>query len=394
MAGNQREMQRKEKKAQKDRKNKTILWIVIAVIIAVLVIMKVCEININTVKENLTDSDGNFSLSLNSDSSGFPYSIDSSQNVVVRNINNKIGVLTPMSFTVLDTKKGKEQYTFSHGFSNPILKNSGVYALIYDQGAEKMRLDNTSENIYEFSAENDILCADVAKNGTVATAQTASDTVSQIIVYNESLKVKATIPVSYGYVVNIAVNNSGGKVAFVALNSEGAQLKPKLFVYSVGDDSPLAQLDLPSGNVAELAYSSDNLYVVADSYLSVVTGNKNLKTVFESGKINTLCYSFTPSDELIIAYNSYSNSTDNKVARVGAGGKVKKQISVKGNIRSVSAASNSFSVLTDSSIYTYTLGSMKQKAKSTVDDSVKSICRVGSSVYIHKQSIIDKNENK
>ena len=37
MAGNQREMRKKELKAKKDRKNKTIIWIIIAIVVAVLI---------------------------------------------------------------------------------------------------------------------------------------------------------------------------------------------------------------------------------------------------------------------------------------------------------------------------------------------------------------------
>jgi flagellar basal body-associated protein FliL len=41
VAGNQREMRKKELKAKKDRKNKTIIWIIIAIVVAVLIVMKV-----------------------------------------------------------------------------------------------------------------------------------------------------------------------------------------------------------------------------------------------------------------------------------------------------------------------------------------------------------------
>ena len=60
MAGNQREMRKKELKAKKDRKNKTIIWIIIAIVVAVLIVMKVCEININTVKSILPIQAVNF----------------------------------------------------------------------------------------------------------------------------------------------------------------------------------------------------------------------------------------------------------------------------------------------------------------------------------------------
>ena len=77
---------------------------------------------------------------------------------------------------------------------------------------------------------------------------------------------------------------------------------------------------MPNCNVLELKYNSDNLYVVADDYIGIVSNQKKLKTVFECGKINTVCYTFTPNDELVLAYNDYSNSTENKLVRVRASG--------------------------------------------------------------------------
>ena len=358
MAGNQREMRKKELKAKKDRKNKTIIWIIIAIVVAVLIVMKVCEININTVKEHFTDSSGKLSISQNVDKNNFSYNLDSSQNVTVKNINNKLGVLTPSTFTVIDTKKAVAKYTFDHGYSNPVIKTSGIYSLLVDQGSTKMRLDNTSENVYENELKGNILCGDVAKNGNTALATLSGDKLCNVTVYNKSLDKKMSYDFDYGYIIDIAINNSGSKIAFVALN-----------------------------------YNSDNLYVVADDYIGIVSNQKKLKTVFECGKINTVCYTFTPNDELVLAYNDYSNSTENKLVRVRAGGNTKSETTVNGNIRYISASPSVVSVLTDSNIVTYSLGNMKQKKRVSVDDSVKSICQMGSAVFIHRQSLIERNES-
>ena len=408
MAGNQREMRKKELKAKKDRKNKTIIWIIIAIVVAVLIVMKVCEININTVKEHFTDSSGKLSISQNVEKNNFSYNLDSSQNVTVKNINNKLGVLTPSTFTVIDTKKAVAKYTFDHGYSNPVIKTSGIYSLLVDQGSTKMRLDNTSENVYENELKGNILCGDVAKNGNTVLATLCGDVAKNgntvlatlsgdklcnVTVYNKSLDKKMSYDLDYGYIVDIAINNSGSKIAFVALNSKNAQLKAKLYTMNVGTSEPKAILDLPNCNVLELKYNSDNLYVVADDYIGIVSNQKKLKTVFECGKINTVCYTFTPNDELVLAYNDYSNSTENKLVRVRAGGNTKSETTVNGNIRYISASPSVVSVLTDSNIVTYSLGNMKQKKRVSVDDSVKSICQMGSTVFIHRQSLIERNES-
>lgn len=393
MANNQREMHRKELKAKKDKRNKTIIWILIAIVVVILVIMKVLEININTIKENLTDSNGKISISSKVDTNNFPYNLDSSQGVTVKNINNKLGVLTPTSYTVLDTKNGKARYTFDHGYSNPIIRSSGIYSLIFDQGNKSLRLDNTSENVYEREMDGDILCCDVAKNGNIVVASISGDKLCRVNVYNKSLNVKLTYDVDYGYIIDIAINNSGTKVAFVAVNSKNAQLKPVLYTMNVGTKEPKAKIDLPSTNVLELKYTSNNLYVIGDNYIGIVTNQKKLKNIFECGKINTVSYTFTPNNELVLAYNDYSNSTDNKLVRVKAGGNTKTETEISGNIRSITASSTVVSVLGDSNITTYRLGNLKVKSKTTVDDSVKSVCQMGSTVFVHKQSVIDKSES-
>ena len=239
--------------------------------------------------------------------------------MTVKNINNKLGVLTPSTFTVIDTKKAVAKYTFDHGYSNPVIKTSGIYSLLVDQGSTKMRLDNTSENVYENELKGNILCGDVAKNGNTVLATLSGDKLCNVTVYNKSLDKKMSYDLDYGYIIDIAINNSGSKIAFVALNSKNAQLKAKLYTMNVGTSEPKAILDLPNCNVLELKYNSDNLYVVADNYIGIVSNQKKLKTVFECGKINTVCYTFTPNDELVLAYNDYSNSTENKLVRVRAG---------------------------------------------------------------------------
>ena len=277
--------------------------------------------------------------------------------------------------------------------SNPVIKTSGIYSLLVDQGSTKMRLDNTSENVYENELKGNILCGDVAKNGNTALATLSGDKLCNVTVYNKSLDKKMSYDFDYGYIIDIAINNSGSKIAFVALNSKNAQLKAKLYTMNVGTSEPKAILDLPNCNVLDLKYNSDNLYVVADDYIGIVSNQKKLKTVFECGKINTVCYTFTPNDELVLAYNDYSNSTENKLVRVRAGGNTKSETTVNGNIRYISASPSVVSVLTDSNIVTYSLGNMKQKKRVSVDDSVKSICQMGSAVFIHRQSLIERNES-
>lgn len=391
MADNQREMSRREKKAKKDKRNKIIIWIIIAVIILILAVMKICEININSVKDRFTDENGSFTLSDGVTEDNFPYALDSSKNVTIKNVNKKIGVLTPLSFTVIDSGDGEEEYSFIHGYSNPILKASGVYTLIYDQGAQSMRLDTTSGCIYETQAKRNIFCADVAKNGSVVYAVTSKEKKCDVCVYSKSLKEQMCFSTSDGFVTAAAINDSAKKIAFVAVDSENAQLKSTLYTMNVGSDEITAQLELPQGNVIELEYSSDNIYVIGDTFLCTVSNQKDMTVVYEQGSVNTVSYTYTPSSELVYVYNGYNNSSDNTVARVKPNGKIRCETKVAGTVKSVSASSNALTVLTGSEIISYKLSNLEQTGTAAADDSCKAVCRMGSEVFVHRQSLLDRN---
>ena len=188
MAGNQRRIEREERREQRERKHKLIVWIVIAIVVLALIIMKICEVNVNSIKDRFTDANGNFTLTEGVVTDNFPFSLDASQNVIVTDFNNMLGMLTPNSFTVLESKEASVNYAFEHGYSNPVLSTEGVYSLVYDQGSNNYRLDTTSQAVYEEETAKSILCADVAKNGTVALATTSKEKLCDVTLISKALK--------------------------------------------------------------------------------------------------------------------------------------------------------------------------------------------------------------
>ena len=389
MAGNQRKIEREERREQREKKHKLVVWILIAVVVLALIIMKICEVNVNSIKDRFTDAEGNFTLTEGVVTDNFPFSLDASQNVIVTDFNNMLGVLTPNSFTVLDSKEASVNYAFEHGYSNPVLEAEGVYSLIYDQGAKNYRLDTTSQAVYEEESARSILCADVAKNGTVAVASASKEKLCDVTVMSKALKELFSFSVSEGYIVDIALNDSGKELAIAVVNSQNAALVTTVYTYNVGGSTEGKAVQLPSGVLAEIRYSGKNIWAVGDNYLGVIRKGE-FSSVFEQGSINTICFDFTSAGDLLIAYGGYSNSTDCKLSFVKSSGKVKNDISLDANIKDVSATAGIAYVLTNDEIIGYNYKNGEEKGRYDNNDSVKSICALGSSVYTHKQSVIDK----
>jgi hypothetical protein len=392
VAGNQREAQRKNRRAEKDRRNKRIIWIAIAVVVLILAVMKIFEINVNSVKDYFTDSDGKFTITDRVIDDNFPYNLDSAQTLSFDAVNNKLGILTPNSFTVIDNKDAGTEYAFDHGYSNPVMSSSGIYTLVYDQGSKNMRLDTTSSSVYENTLENSIYCAAVAKNGSVVYATVSSEKKSAVTVVTKSLKRQLFYETSDGYVVAAAINNSGSKIAFALVNSESAQLKFTVYTMNVGSNEVKKEIELPAGNLLALRYSSNNIFVIGDSYLGVIPGQKKYHPVIEAGNMSTICYTFSPSGDLLIVYGDYNKSSENTLARVSASGRVRRETKISSAVKCVSCSSSLVSVLTNSSIITCNLSNLENKGNMKTDDSSKAICQMGSQVYIHRQSVIEKSE--
>lgn len=389
MAGNQRKIEREERREQRERKHKLIVWIVIAIVVLALIIMKICEVNVNSIKDRFTDANGNFTLTEGVVTDNFPFSLDASQNVIVTDFNNMLGVLTPNSFTVLESKEASVNYAFEHGYSNPVLSTEGVYSLVYDQGSNNYRLDTTSQAVYEEETAKSILCADVAKNGTVALATTSKEKLCDVTLISRALKEEWSFSISNGYIVDIALNDSGKELAVAVVNSENAELVTTVYTYIAGGSDEGEAVQLPSGTLAKIRYSGANIWTVGDTYLGVIKKGEYVP-VFEQGSINTNCYSFTSSGDLLIAYGGYSNSTDCTLSYVKSNGKVKTDISLAANIKDVSVTAGLVYVLTTDEIISYNYKNGEEKNRYDNNDSVKSICALGSSVYTHKQSVIDK----
>lgn len=391
MAGNQREMERRERREQREKKHKLIIWAILAVIILVLVIMKICEINVNSIKNHFTDANGDFTLTDGVAEDNFPYSLDSSQAVTLVNVNNRIGVLTPNSYTVLDGKDASADYFFEHGYSNPVLVSSGIYSLIYDQGAKKYRLDTLSQAVYEEDMTNTILCADVSKNGTVAIATTSKEKLCDVTVITKALKEEYSFSISSGYIVDIALNDSSKELAIAVVNSENAELVTTVYTYSVGGSGGGAEIRLPSGVLADIKYASNHIWTVGDSYLGIIKGDEYTEC-YAAGTISTKCYDYNQSGDVVLAYGNYSNSSDCTVSYVKSSGKIKNEFSVSANVKDISATSALVTILTSNDIVSYNIKNGEEKQRVSTTESVKSLCRIGSSVFVHRQSVIDRSE--
>ena len=386
MASNERQIAREEKKRRSQRRVRIAIWFIILAVALGLIGMKVAEIDFSQLSQRFH---GSGSAAITADA--YPYNLDSSKNVHMTAQNDKLTVLTGVSVTVLNPTDASVNYAYNHGYANPIMKNAGNYICVFDQGANRLRLDTLSGDVYESKTENAILTADVNKSGDVIYATQSDENKSSVTVMDSKLKKVAELEVNSGYVVSVAIDASGKHFTYAVINSRDAVLTTTVYTCNVGDDAEKASFDFTDCDLLEMRYCQSDVYLVFSNGVYTVTSQKKLHPceAFSEGSVNTVCHTFTASGELIYIYSEYSSSNENHLAHINTSGKVKTSIELTKLPKSVASSSNEITVLFNDSVAVYSLTRGEEKGTYKCEDSVSTAMKLSTKIFVCRHQLID-----
>ncbi len=389
MASNQRENERKTKKLKKEARLQRIIWGIIIFITIILIAMKVVEADFNSIKDKYIDENGKINVTADIESGVYPYQLDSSGGVKLYYQSDKLNVLTSSSCTVINPKDTTNLNSFVHGYANPVVKTAGNYFVTFDQGSTKMRLDNLKKCEFDMTTEYPILCANVSKTGNFIYATTAKDNKATLYVVNKSHKTLLKHEFNDGYIVSVAVDPTGKRCAFAAINSKNAKFITTVYTINIGDEGERASFEFEGTNVLDLHYCDNGLYFVGDNGLYTVTSQKKLHEVLKSGTANTVCFGYTRDDELLYVYSDYSSANENHLINVSPSGRKRKKIELSKKPKAVTSVSNEICLLFTNEIKIYSLTSGEEKDSFKCDDGVSSAYKLSSRVFIIKGQQLD-----
>ncbi len=389
MAASEKEKKGKGKTQKRDRKISTrqVMWIAVIAIIFVLIIMGLVEANSSSIGNisNLAQPDSE------TDDSRQYYTLVDASNINIQIFDNKIAVLSNSMFTVVDGKNLEAIYEFSHGYSSPVLQISGEYALIFDQGSNKFRLDKSTSNIYNSTIQDEIFCASVSENGYVALATSSDAAKSQILVITKAQKEKLSFTVNDGYVANIAISNNGKYIAYNVVNSENGIFTSKIYIMKVNSGDIKSSFTYSVSSIIDLHFASTNLYVVGNDFITVINSLTDENPVYglngsDNVIIDSYCYN---NNELVITMSQYSSANEQSIVCIGKNGKIAQEIETGLNIKSVSVDGSYINVLTDENILKYKISNGDLVDSKILTESYSEIICLSSNIYGLYQSNIE-----
>ena len=144
-------------------------------------------------------------------------------------------------------------------------------AAIYDRGGRDVYIYNHSDIISEVVTENDIYCADIGRNGTIAVATKSTGYASEVQVMDKNGKVKYIWYSSDETVNNVAVSNNGRRIVVSTVSVSGGAYKSKVYVFKYSSADPLYVLEYDNTIIYSIdCISSSRFTVVTDESVDFI----------------------------------------------------------------------------------------------------------------------------
>jgi len=118
---------------------------------------------------------------------GYPIELDSTQTI---NAVSRGSYYYVLSNTGIDafSNSGKNLFSYTHGFENPIIKTSASRAMVFEQGGNQVLIFTHSGLKEALSFETDILTANISDSGVYAIATESDKYTSAVTVFSKSGK--------------------------------------------------------------------------------------------------------------------------------------------------------------------------------------------------------------
>ena len=328
------------KKLERKRRFRVSLSAVSAVAVVLLVLHLILPVGILENVQNLTALIG---------SGGYPAEINSTEVLNSVSRGNYYYVLTDTKLNAY-SGGGKEIYSYSHGFENPVLKTSKTRAMVFSQGGNEAYIYNLAELKSSVSTEKEIITANISDSGAYALVTHSDSYASVVSVYNKNNKLVYEWYSSEDTVNNVAISPNGKKIAVSAFNATSGDYSAKVCVLSFDSatpeysesysGSPIYGIDSRSGAGFSVITENSVQFIEWSNYKKTEYKNDYTMSMFRSG-----------SGGSAAVFNRSSDKTDNRVAVFNSKGKLKSEFEFKGIIGDIEIYGGHIYCISDTFVY-------------------------------------------
>ena len=327
-----------------ERRRKTGMFFSAALIIALIltVFQLVLPAGITENTENLISLIGKGS---------YPISLESTETQSAVSRGSYYYVLTDTRLNAF-ANGGKEIYSHSHGFENPVMKTSSTRALVFDQGGNEAYIYNLHELKSSINSDAEIINAAVSDSGVYAVVTRSESYASVVTVYSKRGKKIYTWYSSADTVNNVAVAPNGKKIAVSTFNSTNGKFVSKIGILNFDSANPISSVDVEGGPVITLnSFHRAGFIAATENKLYFINWSGKNNTEYKNDY--TLSRLSAGSGGTVAVFNRENDRADNRIVLFGTNGQLKKEFEFKGTVGDIAVSGGHIYCISDTEVFLY-----------------------------------------
>ena len=280
-------------------------------------------------------------------SGSFPKTLSGSELYDAYSIGSVIYTLSDTHAEIY-SDSGKHIFSRQHDFNSPVLSVSSQRGLIYDAGGKTAYVYNYGEVVDEIKTKNEIYCAEICRNGTVAIATKSQGYASEVQVIERGGDVEFTWYSANEIVNDVSLSDDGERLAVATVDTSGGKFKSKVYVFKYSSAQPIYEFTYENSIVRAVnTLSSKYFSIVTDNTIDFVTwknGNRNQHSNAYSLNLYRVC-----GENNIAVLGNKSNNT---ITVFGSSGNTVAEVEFLGAVSDIYYYDGIIYVLSDGYLYT------------------------------------------
>lgn len=292
-------------------------------------------------------------VSLFSDRSSQDFSVSTNSDTVYdfEPFNNGFMLLTDNGVSFIE-KSGETSSSQQFTYSSPSVEISGNRAVVYDRSNTSYSLMKNEKLYSQQKTDNRIIDFALSEKDNYAIA--VKDENAKSILYGMDARGKVIYQWNCpkGYISDIAITPSGGKVAVTVIDAVNAMLCSTVYILDFEYDSAYAQFEYESETVLGTKFLSNRkIQVVTDRNVYCISG-KDQQVVYEYGTNDILFCDFSDKYTAVVT-KDYSHDDSFTLLLFSKSGKLRSSAALSGKVRGLSVSDKSVAVLFADKTETY-----------------------------------------
>ncbi len=280
----------------------------------------------------------------------FPATISGSELYDGYSVGSVIYTLTDTHAEIF-TDSGKHLFSRQHDFNSPVLSVSSQRGLIYDAGGKSIYVYNYGKVVDEIKTANEIYCAEIGRDGTIAVATKSKGYTCEVQVISKGGDTEFIWYSANELVNDITLSNDGERLAVATIDTSGGRFLSKVYVFKYSSATPIHEFEYEDTIVLSLnTLSSSHFSIVTDNSVDFIKWKKGYKTEHANGYSLNL-YRVCGKNNIAVL----GNKSNNTIKVFGASGKIVAEVDFLGAVSDIYYCDGVIFVLSDGYLHSLNL---------------------------------------